>query len=187
MAIRQKFSFSFLSSWIPVVVALTCVFGIIYLVVQQDMRIGANDPQIQMAEDAATNLSTGIPVQTIVPGQSVDIASSLAPYMMVFDSTGKLLASSAVLDGNPPVFPIDIFSYVRVHGEDRVTWQPQSGVRSAVVVTQYSGKTSGFVMVGRSIREIEKREDMALLQVGFGWAVSIGATFVAAFVARRIS
>ncbi len=44
-------------------------------------------------------------------------------------------------------------------GEDRITWQPEPGIRSAVVVVHYTGATPGYVMAGRSLREVEWRID----------------------------
>ena len=41
-------------------------------------------------------------------------------------------------------------------GEDRLTWQPEPGVRSATVVVHYQGAQAGFVMAGRSLREVGK-------------------------------
>ncbi len=38
-----------LKYWIPLAAAITVVCGVIYVAVQQDIRMAANDPQIQMA------------------------------------------------------------------------------------------------------------------------------------------
>lgn len=165
--------------WFVALVIITGLSGMIYVVVQQDLRIGANDPQIQLAEDAATTLGNGGSVQSVVPGEKVDIASSLAPYIMVFDESGKPIASSAVLNGQTPTIPQGIFTSVRQNGEDRVTWQPQNGVRSAIVMTHFQGASSGFVVAGRSLREVEIREDQLLQLVGLGWFATVVATFVA--------
>jgi hypothetical protein len=43
-----------LKYWLLIVIIVTGICGLIYGVVQQDIRQGANDPQIQMAEDAAS-------------------------------------------------------------------------------------------------------------------------------------
>lgn len=45
-----------LKPWLPLAVTIIAVFGGICLTVQQSYRMGANDPQIQMAEDAARAL-----------------------------------------------------------------------------------------------------------------------------------
>jgi hypothetical protein len=42
-----------LRAWLPIAVVTAAFCGLAYLTVQQSLRQGANDPQIQMAEDAA--------------------------------------------------------------------------------------------------------------------------------------
>jgi hypothetical protein len=46
-----------LKFWLPLAAAVTMLSGLVYIAVQQNMRIGANDPQIQLAEDAARALA----------------------------------------------------------------------------------------------------------------------------------
>jgi hypothetical protein len=164
-----------LKYWLLMAVIVTGFSGLIYTAVQQDIRQTADDPQIQMAEDTAAKLANGQQVQNVVPSEKVDIARSLAPYIIVFDTSGKPVASSAVLDGQTPTIPSGVFDYVRQNNEDRFTWQPRPGVRSAVVVTQFKGTTSGFVLAGRSLREVEKREDNIMYIVLLGW---VGMLFV---------
>ncbi len=165
--------------WLIIAVIVTGLSWLIYAVVQQDIRQSADDPQIQIAEDSATMLADGRRIQDVMPVGTVDIAKSLATYLIVFDSTGKPIASSARLSGQIPTIPAGVFDAVRQNGEDRITWQPQSGVRSAVVVTQFKGANSGFVLAGRSLREVEKREDFMLQIVFAGWIAMLLATLLA--------
>lgn len=172
--------------WLLIAIIVSGLSGLLYATVQQVLREGANDPQIQMAEDAAATLTAGGQVQSVVPPGEVDIAKSLATYMIVFDESGKPVAASARLNGQIPTIPAGVFNYVRQNGEDRITWQPQPGVRSAVVVTRFQGATSGFVLVGRSLREVEIRED-DLLQIDFvGWAGILIVTFFATMIFLEI-
>jgi len=173
--------------WLLVAIVVTGLIGLLYAAVQQDLRQGANDPQIQMAEDAAAKLADGQSVQSVVPSEKVDIAKSLAPYLIIFDANGNPIASSAQLDGQTPTVPSGVFDSVRQNGEDRITWQPQAGVRSAVVVTQFKGSTSGFVLAGRSLREVEKREDGLMQILVAGWVVMMLVTFVATGILFRKS
>ncbi len=168
-----------LKYWLLIAIIISGLCGLIYAVAQQNLRSNADDPQIQMAEDAAAKLASGQPVQSVVPAEKVDIATSLAPYIIVFDNTGKPIASSAQLNGQTPTIPSGVFDYVRQNGEDRITWQPQTGVRSAIVITQFKGTNSGFVVAGRSLREVEIREDNALQITLLGWLAMLFITFVA--------
>jgi hypothetical protein len=168
-----------LKSWIPLAVVITLMSGLVYVTMQQSQRIGANDPQIQMAEDVASALTAGKPLDSIVPAAQIDIATSLAPYVVVFDASGKTIASSGLLHNQLPTLPSGVFDYVRQRGEDRITWQPEPGVRSATVVTSYGGAQPGFVLAGRSLREVENREDQFGLLIGLGWLGTLFATLVA--------
>jgi hypothetical protein len=48
-----------LAFYVPVAVLATLCCGLVYALVQQDLRQSANDPQIQMAQDAARALDSG--------------------------------------------------------------------------------------------------------------------------------
>jgi len=154
------------------VFSLLC--GLIYVSAQQIVRTSANDPQIELAEDTAAAFSNGTQtVQTLSVRNKTDISKSLSTYLIVYDKTGILLFSSATLHDKTPEIPKGVFDEVKNKGEIRFTWQPEEDVRSAVVLTSYSGKQTGFILVGRSLREVEKREEMLLLQILTGWILGI--------------
>jgi hypothetical protein len=169
-----------LKYWLLTAIIISGLFVIMYGLAQQVERLGADDPQIQMAEDAAARLANGASPQQVVPTEKVDIATSLAPYLIVFDRDGKPLASSAELNGGTPTIPSGIFESVKQQGEDRISWQPQSGVRSAIVVTQIKGG-AGFVLAGRSLREVEKRESLEEIAL-LGWGGLLLVTLLAMFL-----
>ena len=168
---------SAIRQFIPLAVAITLVCGLVYLVGQQNLRMNANDPQIQTSEDLASNLSLNQKIS--FDSGAVDISKSLASYIMVFNEKGEVSASTARLDGKIPNLPNGIFEYAKAHNQDRFTWQPRVGVRSAAVITYYKGKdNSGFVLAGRSLREVEKREDQLLAQAILGGIVILVSTFI---------
>lgn len=84
-----------------------------YVVGQQVLRHGANDPQIQIAADAAVDLEAGAAPQTVVPARSVDIARSLAPFLIVYNESGTPIAGSGKLHGSAPRPPAGVFNAVR--------------------------------------------------------------------------
>ena len=155
--------------WLGAAIIISALCAFTYIAIQQVIRQSANDPQVQMAEDTAAKLAKGQSPQDIVSKDNVDIATSLAAYTIVFDANGKPIASSAQLNGQTPTIPSGVFDSVRKNGEDRITWQPQDGVRSAIVVTQFKGSNSGFVLAGRSLRETETLEDNILHLITFNW------------------
>ena len=173
--------------WVVVVAVATIFCGLVYAAVQQDMRQGANDPLIQMAEDAAEKLSGGVNPSSIVLAQDfVDIRKGLAPFEIVYDDAGNTLYGYGVLDGKIPSPPKGVFEYARIHGENRLTWEPARGVRMAIVVVKFSGSnSSGFVLAGRSLREVEKRERQLELEVFAAWIVCM-MVIVGGFVVSRV-
>jgi hypothetical protein len=175
-----------LNQWIPLAFVACCVAVLVYGTVQQTYRQSANDPQIQMAEGAALMVSAGGSTKTT---GTVDIASSLAPYLVFYDASGKPLAGTGMLDGALPSLPSGVWNSVLSRGgEDRFTWQPRPGVRSAVVVDEIVGAATGtsarFVMAGRSLREVEDREDKLALQIFAGLAFTLIGSLV--LVALRV-
>lgn len=152
-----------------VVVGITIVFGTMYAVAQQTLRWGANDPQIQLAEDAAASIDRGASFDQIVAGQ-VWIDQSLAPFIQIYNSSGALLAGNAYLgDNQQPVIPGGVLSAASAPYH-AVTWQPASGVRLAAVVVKAHNV---YVVSGRNLFEIERREDTVLRLVALGWIAAI--------------
>lgn len=165
--------------WFLLIVTVSCVLGIVFIAVQQDLRISANDPQIQIAEDIATGLTNHHYMN--LTQHTIDISQSLSSFVMTFNMQGKVQSSEAELHGKTPIVPQGVFASAS-KGEDRFTWQPENNTRIAAVVTAYD---NGYVLVGRNIREVEKREDTLLKQIILGWLVTIGVTGIAALLLMR--
>ncbi len=159
-------------AWLPFAALATFMALLVYAAVQQDYRQSANDPQVQMAEDLADQLLNG---NTIALPNKVDISKSLAPFVMLFDDKSQVTQSTATIKDKTPFVPSGVFATARKN-EHLFTWQPQSGARSAVVLVHYDGKKPGFVLVGRSLREVEKREAQLRQQVLAALAASLVAT-----------
>ena len=174
----MKIILNMLKFWLPLAAAITLFCGLLYTVAQQSYRMDANDPQIQMAEDTARALQSGGTAGLLVPSEKIDIAQSLAPYLIIYGSNGQPVVSNALLHGQIPTIPAGIFDYTRKNGEDRVSWQPEPGVRSAAVIVPVSGGKGGFVLAGRSLREVEIRESNLTYMVEIGWLVTILASLV---------
>ncbi len=165
--------------WIPLGIVITFLSGLIYVSAQQLYRQGANDPQIQIAEDTAKSLSEHQEIASIVPSQKIEMSESLSPFLMIFDANGKFISGNTILHGQIPTIPEGVFAYTKNQGEDKFTWQPESGVRSAAVVTKY---INGYVLVGRSLREVEKREANLLIVTKIGWLVTCLSSLLAVVI-----
>jgi hypothetical protein len=184
----KKTQLTILKFWLPLALVTTCLCGLVYLSAQQNLRISANDPQIQIAEDLANELVTGQDPRYFIPRTTTELSKSLATYIMIFDKSGKLVGSSVTLDGKYPTIPQGVFSSTKNSpaGETRFTWQPKNGVRSAVVIDYYKGPTPGYVLIGRSIKEIEKRENQQLQIVAAAWIVTLVASYLTIFLLNKI-
>ncbi|MGH7175447.1 MAG: hypothetical protein ACREGR_03770 [Minisyncoccia bacterium] len=161
------------SYWLPLVIATSGLFLFAYWAVQQEYRITFNDPQIQMAEDAATALDASATPAEIIPQNvpAVDIRASLAPWLAIYNAEGTPLAASGELEGAPPTLPVGVFdtstwhayaeegfAYALPSGEDRFTWQPRTDVRQAIVLVH--AENGDFVASGRNMREVERQESV---------------------------
>jgi hypothetical protein len=165
-------------AWFPCAFLATVFAVTAYATVQQVYRSSANDPQIQMAEDAAAKLSAGASPAEVVPSDIVDMTRSLAPYLSVFNENGVPVAASVRLNGRIPVPPAGVFAAARGVPEQRLTWQPARDVRSAIVVRHYGGSNPGFVLAGRSLREVEQRVGRLSGLVLVTWAGAIGCLLI---------
>ena len=172
--------------WLPLAVVITALCGLVYLAVQQELRHYADDPQIQLAEDAAYAIENGASIESQVPESGIAIERSGAPFMSVFDERGGVLRSSGLLHGRLRELPAGVLEYVRKHGEDRITWQPERGVRIAAIIVRYSGEKPGFVLAGRSLREVERRESAAAVEAGLAWIVTMLASLVVVILAEML-
>ena len=176
-----------LVSFLPVVTATSLVIAFVYATEQQNLRTGANDPQVQLAEDAAARLDAGANPNDVLPSQPVDMARSLAPFLIVFDRGGKPVASSAQLEGTTPQPPPGVLTAVSGSRRNQLTWAPRPEVREAAVIVAYR---DGHVLVGRSLRLVEERETAlgqlaivflvalivvtGLVSLGVAWATASG-------------
>ena len=161
--------------WIPFAVTVTAFCALTYATVQQSFRQNANDPQIQLAEDAVDAIVDGKAVEAIVPVEKVSVAKSLAPFLIAYDREGNELASSVTLDGQTPQLPDGVLDSTQELSENRVTWQPRDGVRIAAVIVSYE---DGYVLAGRNLREVEAREAQLTTFTGITWVIALLATLV---------
>ena len=179
--------------WLPLAVAIAGIFLFAYWAVQQDYRISANDPQIQMAEDAASALAQGVtPAALVRDLVLVDIRASLAPWIVIYDASGKPVTGTAMLDDAVAQLPAGVFDESGWHTyaeqgiplsipahEDRFSWQPRPDVRQAVVLVHVSSSSfTGYLASGRNMREIENREGTLTLGAGLAFVGTEFGTLV---------
>lgn len=165
--------------WLPIGVITIGLCGLLYVLIQQSYRSSLNDPQIQMAEDAASALAQGKQPAEIVPrGVLIDADKSLAPFIAVYDKNGNPLEASAMVNNLPPKPPIGVFEHAKINGENRVTWQPSPSTRIALVVRLVPNGSGWFVAAGRNMREVERRELYLAKEIGVSLIIILAASFV---------
>jgi hypothetical protein len=179
---------SILKVWLPLVALLILVCFIIYGTVQQTYRTGADDPQIQMAEEAVNALENGANPKSLLKANSIEISKGLLPYTIIYNENEDVMASDALLNGMEPVLPKGVLTFAKTNANhtDVLTWQPQVGIRSAIVVKYVSGSFNGFVITGRSLRLTEERESNLIRQILFGLVSSAAALLVFVFIWQLI-
>ena len=165
-----------LKIWLPFAVTISAFCALDYATAQQSYRQGANDPQIQMANDAADALMDGQSVEALLPATKVPVEKSLAPFLIFYDNQGQVAGSSVTLDGATPALPAGVLDSTRQMGsENRRTWQPKEGVRIAAVIVSYN---DGFVLAGRNLREVEAREAQTSSFAGLTWLAAMAGTLL---------
>ena len=163
---------SFLN-YLLLIAVITIIMGVIYATVQQSYRTGANDPQIQIAEDICAKIQQGKSVENIFQTDAIDISNSLSPFVVFYDASGKPLRSTGYLNGRMAQLPAGVFNVAKSNGQDRVTWQPQDGVRMAMVLIHINSSPIEFVAVGRSLTEVEIRESNLIKMIFVGWILCL--------------
>ena len=164
--------------WYCAAAILVIIFGTIYVTVQQSQRLDANWPQIQIAEDAAAELNSGITPASLTSG-NVSLDNSLAPFVIIYNKAGQVVSGSGYLGGSIPTAPLGILQASRNQTYHFISWQPESNVRIAAVTVSTD---KYYVLSGRSLEEVEKNEtktqDLALVGGALSWIV-LGAGYLA--------
>jgi hypothetical protein len=163
-----------------VAVVVTILFGTAYGIGQQILRLSANDPQIQLAHEVAMQLDQGARAEDVVGAYKINLAQSLASFVVVYDKKSNPVAGTGYLDGVRPKVPVGVLKAADNHSDNRVTWQPKDGVRIASVSV---AAKNYYVLAGRSLREVESREQKIFQIAVSGWVAALLITIMA-FVAR---
>lgn len=170
------------TTWLPLAIVTLVLCALAYVGLQQNYRLSANDPQIQIAQDIAAAINRGdAQASAIVPPEpSSDMSSSLATFVVIYSATGTPVGASAGIDGKAPTISQEVLATALKNGENRVTWEPKTGVRIAAVITSYTSPTeSGFILVGRSLKEVEIRERLLMVMSAVATAVALVFSFLA--------
>lgn len=170
--------------WLPLALAVSGICVVVYIASQQSYRQSVNDPQIQFANDAADRVLSGDAPESAVPDERVLITRSLAPFIAVYDASGKPLASSGYIGEDIPVPPLEIFARAAATGEYRFTWEPVPGTEIATVVVSIAGER-GFALSGRNMKEQEERIWKMFNTIALSWFLILLVTLFASWLGAR--
>jgi hypothetical protein len=174
--------------FLPMACVWTLAAGLVVLIQHQALRAQADEPQLQIAEEAALRLAGGADPKSVLPAANIALERSQSSFVTVYDSAGEVVASSASLHGAPPRMPAGVLDFALLNGGHRLSWQPQPGLRQALVIVPVRSGSAGFVVAGRSLRETERLKLQVLDLALIVWLAGLGACLPVAFaVARRAS
>jgi hypothetical protein len=170
-----------LKVWLPLTTLVTFIAGMVFVVAHQIVRQSANDPQIQLTQDWADQVTSGIEPNRLSLGAFIDPARSLATFGIVYDQDGQIIASS-VSAPSTMAQPGGVFDTVDAAPTKsaRYTWQPASGERYAAVLQRTTFQnTSYYILAGRNLRPVEERIGRIGWIIAATWAVTVVAITVA--------
>lgn len=161
--------------------------GLLALTFQHSLRLAANDPQIELAEDISLRLARGADPQTILTQPAINLRTSVSTYVMVFNRVQEPVVVTALLDNQEVKPPVELFNLTEKNGQTRFTWQPAPGVKSAVVMQYFDDQQTGYLLVGRSLRETDYRITEITQTIMAGWLMIMALSLVCTIVMERIS
>jgi hypothetical protein len=152
--------------WLIGAFVLTVALAGVYGGLQQLNRSSADDAGERLVSQI---VSAG---QTNGSGGRVDLATSLQPFYVVYDRSAHPVAGDGYLDGRLGAVPSGVVATAFATGTDRVTWEPQSGLRFATVAQRQGDQV---IVAGQSLQPVENRIDHlgALLLAGWGAAILV--------------
>lgn len=148
---------SLLRVWLAIVGAATLVLGASYAMVQQSARLAADEQPLTALSDAKQKLSEDIAPNEVVPDEETDLREDSSVFVIITDENKKVIASSALLDGQSPLPTKDVFARAEQAGKDNFTWEPKKGVRHAVSIQKFDDNAGGYILAGKSLKETEQK------------------------------
>ena len=165
--------------WVTGAALITVAAFLAWLSYGLSLRNGADRQPLRLAAGAAGQLRVRITAGQPVP-PVINMASSPAPFVIVFDAQHHILASSGHLHGHTPRLPAGVLAWVAAHGRDRITWQPVPGLREAAVIVPYGGPHPGFVLAAQSLRGISGQQRSLTWSIAIVWLAAVAISFLMA-------
>lgn len=153
----------------------------LYVVVQQDGRSAIEDAPRAL-------LSAGADAVRAEPSQRFDLEHYRGTFWVRYDAAGTPVAGNGVLRGSLAQVPFGVLQNARAAGEDAVSWEPQPGLRFAIVAQPFG---TGSIVAGQSLHRAEQRIQRTGLSIGLALVAGLVVVAIAvvadALVTRRRS
>ena len=158
-------------------IILTGIFSTMYVLVQQQGRMQANDTPALLATQVAELLDAGLGLQSASPSLKTDLANNPMPFVIIYDTKGKAVGGSGYLDKKLAVAPKSMLQHAKADRNNTVTWQPKSGVRIASVTIKAKDY---YVLGGQSLKATEDHASqlLKLTALGYGASLAVLAGYV---------
>lgn len=138
--------------WLGGIIGISCLFAVVYVAVYQALRWSANDPQLSITQDTAAAVQQNKQPASLTAGR-VDAEYNMAPFVIVYDSMGNVVAGNGYVDGSIPLMPLSVLAHAPSDGgAHSITWEPKKGVRIASVSVRAG---TYYVTSGRSLFVVE--------------------------------
>jgi hypothetical protein len=164
---------------------LSLLGGLCMQVTQQLLRKGADQPQQQMVDLAASRLAGGETLDQVIPPAYVELGRDLQPFLIYYNDRGEPLHGTGYLDQKLPSPPPGVFEYLRSHPTDAITWQPRNNLRIATVLQRVNGPQAGFLLAGRDMVLVEKQESLLYHLSVVSWIIVLALLALGASLLSR--
>jgi hypothetical protein len=151
--------------WLTAAIIITLIFGSAYAALQQFGRRSAN-----AAPAAAAAAQVQLIGSETVTAPRLELTPDSGVFVIVYGEDDKPVSGTVTLHGSLPMLPAGVLQTARTSGSDVVTWQPEPGLRMAVVARPAAGKV---IVAGQSLTPYEDRDRMVLIFLAAGWLGSI--------------
>jgi hypothetical protein len=142
---------------------------------QQDLRRKADQRPLSVV----ARIASGADPAPFLAGPSREIATDTwlnrpGFFVALYDEKGQPIAGNATLHGVLPRPPGGIFRNARAHGLNKVSWQPEPGIRVATVVKPLPN--GGFILAGQSLIVGEAKDSRFNSLLTWIWLTMLTAT-----------
>lgn len=154
--------------YVPLITAaavITILFGTMYGMVQQTIRLSAYDAPHQAIDAYVANRDASESNFT-----RINLAADSNVFVIAYGSDGRPIGGDGYLNGKLGVVPIGVLQHAHAGHENTVTWQPQPGVRLAVVVAKDG---NSYILAGQSLKSYEDRIGQIGQVAFFGWLLAL--------------